>query len=73
MEKRTRQTYKEDRSEKVIPDFKNYNHQLWNETETAVAVGFNTMISESREHFIEQNKALIDKGRMGEIDGITSV
>ncbi|CEA00412.1 hypothetical protein BN1048_00950 [Jeotgalicoccus saudimassiliensis] len=60
-------------AKKVIPDFKNYNHQLWDETEAAVAAGFNTMIAESREHFIEQNKALIDKGRMGEIDGITSV
>lgn len=60
-------------AKKVIPDFKNYNHQLWSETEEAVVAGFNKMISESREHFIEQNKELIDKGRMGEIDGITSV
>ena len=60
-------------AKKLIPDYKAYNSQLWNETEAAVAAGFNKMISESREHFIEQNKELIDKGRMGEIDGVTSV
>lgn len=60
-------------AKKLIPEFKKFNRQLWEETDTAVAAGFNQMISESREHFIEQNKELIDKGRMGEIDGITSV
>lgn len=58
---------------KLIPDYQSYNSQLWNETEAAVAAGFNKMILESRAHFIEQNKDLIDEGRMGEIDGITSV
>lgn len=57
----------------MVPDFKTYNHQLWDETEAAAAAGFNKIISESREHFIEQNKELIDESRMGEIDGITSV
>lgn len=56
----------------IIPNLKENNSQLWNETKEAVIVGFDEIIRESRDHFIEQNKDIIDEEKLGRIDGITS-
>lgn len=56
----------------IIPNLKENNNQLWDETREAVIVGFDEIIRESRDHFIEQNKDIIDEEKLGRIDGITS-